>query len=93
MPAAAGTSENQWLPPLNRHAARQVSNGWAFIGEPGKFVSASKKRFTKVEAAGSTLSVTVDVVTGETVKVCAAEASTLKLVCKTATASSTLAFP
>jgi len=50
-----------------------VSNGWAFIGEVDKFVTAATLRFTLVEyASASELVVSVRGVKGENVRVCAA---------------------
>ena len=72
-----------------------IAGGWAFIGEVDKYVPASKLRFPSVEAAAGKLTVTVDVVEGETVKVCAAEATSMKLVCQSVSkaGNSTVAFP
>ena len=69
--------------------------GWAFIGEIDKYVSASKLRFPSVVSSAGKLTATVDVVAGETVKVCAAEASTMKLVCQSVSkaGNSTVTFP
>jgi len=62
-----------------------IVNGWAFVGEVDKYVVASGLRFPHVEATTSALAATVTGVQGETVKVCAAEAKGLELVCKAVT--------
>jgi hypothetical protein len=70
--------------------------GWAFIGEVDKYVSASKLRFPSLVSSAGKLTATVDVVKGdEAVKVCAVQASTMKLVCQNVTAigNSTITFP
>jgi hypothetical protein len=72
-----------------------LQGGWAFIGEVDKYVPASKLRFPSVMSSSGKLTATVDVVKGETVKVCAAEASSMKLVCQTVSkaGNSTVTFP
>jgi len=58
--------------------------GWFFVGEVEKYVVASALRFASVSAIGASLSAHVVGVKGEKVKVCAAEAKDLALVCKIA---------
>jgi len=62
-----------------------VVNGWALIGEIGKYVSASSLRFNGVEyingqGSGNTLRVSATGIAGEQIKVCVVK--DLKLVCK-----------
>jgi hypothetical protein len=45
--------------------------GWVLLGEVGKYVTLSTRRFVKVAAHEMSLSVTVAGVAGETVRVCA----------------------
>lgn len=79
-----------------------IESGWAFIGEVDKYVPASTLRFPGlafgVDAAGTAaLTVSVSGIAGETVKVCAAEAAGLKLVCQSikfaADGTKTASFP
>ena len=69
-----------------------IVSGWAFIGEVDKYVTASKLRFPEVTTSGGKLTATVSVVAGETVKVCAAQASTYKLTCQMASKNGTVTF-
>merc|ERR1711957_28129 len=57
--------------------------GWIFVGEVDKYVVASTLRFTEIVVKDTDLRATVVGVQGETVKVCAAEASSLDLMCRT----------
>ncbi len=57
---------------------------WLFFGEVDKYAVAAGKRFGKVTASGSDMTVSVNGVKGESVKVCAAKKSDLKTVCQTA---------
>jgi len=58
--------------------------GWVFVGEPDKYVTSSTLRFPMVESKVGALRVVVRGVAGEDVHVCAAAASSLQLVCQTA---------
>ena len=60
-----------------------LPNGWAFIGEVDKYVTAAKLRIASVEATADGLTATVVGVANESVKVCAANKDG-KLVCQTA---------
>ena len=64
-----------------------VKYGWAFLGEVDKFVPASRFRFKSVTPTKSHLTVDVEGVRGETLKICAAHS--LKLVCSHLSFSST----
>lgn len=65
-----------------------VVHGWAFIGEVDKYVTASTIRFSDMSfseaGANDVLTVSVHGIKDELVKVCAAEASTLRIRCTTA---------
>jgi hypothetical protein len=56
---------------------------WTLLGEVDKFVPLSSKRFTRVVADGSGLSVTLEGAGGEDVRVCALSNPGLEKVCKT----------
>lgn len=59
-----------------------VVNGWGFVGEVNKYVTASTLRFKQVKAVSSNqMSVQVVGVAGETVKVCAVAVAPLGLTC------------
>jgi len=58
-------------------------NGWAFLGEPNKYVSCSTLRFQTITASSSELSVQVQGVRGETVTVCVARTEDLARKCQT----------
>jgi len=64
-----------------------IRNGWALLGDPAKFVSASTLRIVKVWVSSGTLTVAVRLVEGEQVKICAAERSTSTVQCKVATSA------
>lgn len=58
-------------------------NGWHFIGEPSKYVTASAIRFPHVAAGtGSGIKVTVVGAANETVEVCALQATAQALTCQ-----------
>jgi len=58
-------------------------NGWAFLGETNKYVTASTARFTNVAATAASLTVDLTGVAGETVQVCAAKgAGATAVVCQ-----------
>jgi hypothetical protein len=59
-----------------------VIEGWAFIGEVDKFVTASTLRFSDVTAREHKLTASLYGTKGETVRVCAARVSSFKLECK-----------
>lgn len=61
-----------------------IVNGWAFVGEPDKYVTSSTLRFPNVEAKVGALRVVVQGVAGEDVNVCAAAFPGLKLDCQKA---------
>ena len=46
-----------------------LSNGWAFLGEPGKIVAASRRRVSRVEAAGAGMVVGLRGCAGEEIAV------------------------
>ena len=78
--------------------AAPVMNGWVFVGETSKYVSASTVRFSSVAASGSGITAQVIGVAGETVNVCAASAASMgKLVCVsvkfTAAGTQPVSFP
>jgi len=59
-----------------------LSNGWVFVGETNKYVSASSTRFPSATSDSKSLTVQVVGVASETVTVCAAHSSAMsKLVC------------
>ena len=49
--------------------APMLSNGWAFLGEPGKIVAASRRRLSRVEAVGAGMVVGLRGCTGEEIAV------------------------
>jgi hypothetical protein len=59
-----------------------IVNGWAFLGEPSKYVSCATLRFQTITASDSSLSVQVQGVRGETVSVCVVDAKNLERMCQ-----------
>jgi hypothetical protein len=82
---AAFASSNMVTPGYENHiyaVVTPVVNGWAFVGEADKYVTAASIRFTSVAAQGSGLVAQVVGVPKDNVTVCAASTADWKLVCK-----------
>jgi len=56
-------------------------NGWAFVGEVDKYVTASSMRVNAVTASEFTITANVTGVAGEVIQLCAVKSATMQLVC------------
>ena len=84
--ARLGATATKLQPGYEDHVFAVVSEvvgGWAFVGEPGKFVTASsQRRFSALSLSGEGALVTVEGAAGEEVDVCAVRAADWSVHCE-----------
>lgn len=78
-------ASNQLMPGYENHTygiVTPVVKGWALLGEVDKYVTTSTLRFIQTDVQESKLTVTVEGVLNETVRLCAATAPSLEVQCQ-----------